>query len=119
MKRISYCFVLLLIRNIAFCQGFNANADNSFVNIDLPKTPESEGIQRYGMIPVNEVNGQPNISFPLYTFKSRFLEVPITLSYDASGIRVNQEATQVGLGFNLLCGGRITLEVRGNADAKV
>lgn len=57
-------------------------------------------------------NGIPNISIPLYTIKGKGVSVPVSLSYDASGITVAQEATSVGLGWVLNAGGHIIQEVR-------
>jgi YD repeat-containing protein len=64
----------------------------------------------------NLYNGQPDISMPLYTLKARGVSVPVSLSYDASGIKVHQEATSVGLGWVLNAGGHIIQEVRDEYD---
>ncbi|MBL7737788.1 MAG: hypothetical protein JNK14_01125 [Chitinophagaceae bacterium] len=116
MKKI--CLLLLLSGYMLphFGQGFNSNHQKSYINIPLPKTPESQSFEKYGAIPIDEYSGTPNITVPLYTVKGRFLEAPLSLAYHASGIKVNQEATWVGLGFDLVCGGRITVETRGNVD---
>jgi len=94
----------------------NTDPTKSPINVNLPRTPESAAFEKYGNIPVNNLTGQANVSIPIYTLKSRLLEAPISLSYDGSGIKVQQEATWVGLGFNLNVGGRITLETRGCVD---
>ncbi len=103
-----------------FINGYTQVSNNDpkmrAINIALPKTPESQGIERYGNIPVNEVTGIPNISVPIYTLRSKFLELPIVLNYNASGIKVRQEASWVGLGFDLIAGGRITVETKGCVD---
>jgi hypothetical protein len=96
-------------------QVSNNDYNKGAINVSLPKTPESAGFEKYGSIPVSELTGSPNISVPLYTLKSQFLEVPITLTY-SPGIKVTQEATWVGLGFDLITGGRITVETRGCID---
>lgn len=96
-------------------QFSNNDFNKGPININLPKTPESAGFEKYGNIPVGELTGTPDISVPIYTLKSRFLEVPITLSY-SPGIKVTQEASWVGLGFDLMTGGRITVETKGCID---
>lgn len=100
----------------AFCQKFNNDYSKSYINISLPKTPESQSFEKYGNIPVDEYSGAANVSVPIYNLKGRFLDIPVSLSYHASGIKVNQEATWVGLGFDLIAGGRITVETKGNVD---
>jgi len=94
----------------------NLEAAKSYVNVNIPKTPESAAFEKYGSVEVNEFTGASNISIPIYILKSRFLECPITLCYQATGIRVNQESSWVGLGFDLIAGGRITVETRGCVD---
>lgn len=96
-------------------QVSNNDFNKGAITVSLPKTPESAGFEKYGSIPVSEVSGSANISVPLYTLKSRFLEVPITLTY-SPGIKVTQEATWVGLGWDLITGGRITVETKGCLD---
>ncbi|MBP1631247.1 MAG: hypothetical protein H6Q15_2140 [Bacteroidetes bacterium] len=83
-------------------------------------SPEVASFIKYGDIPVSEYSGTPNISIPIYTVKSGSLSLPIELSYGASGIQVSQEATWVGLGWNLIAGGCITyLPVGGNDQSNV
>ncbi|MBN1416840.1 MAG: RHS repeat protein [Bacteroidales bacterium] len=82
----------------------------------LPKSPEAAGLGSYGNFLVNEYAGTPAINIPLYTVKIGDIEVPVSLSYNATGIRVNQEATYVGLGWNLIAGGCIIYEPVGGDE---
>lgn len=116
MKRVAILLGLVVSVLFVCGQGFNNNYQKSYINIDMPKTPESQAFEKYGTTPVDENSGVPNISVPLYNVRGRFLEIPISLSYHASGIKVNQEASWVGLGFDINCGGRITVETKGNID---
>ncbi|MGC4037076.1 MAG: hypothetical protein QM764_14045 [Chitinophagaceae bacterium] len=118
MSKIFLFFFILSIGHFNYLYGQMINNDpgKSYLNIALPRSPESQSIEKYGDIPIDEFSGTPAISFPLYTLKSRFLEVPVALSYHASGIKISQEATWTGLGFDILAGGRITVQTRGNID---
>jgi hypothetical protein len=107
---------LFLVLSINGFSQINTDPNQTYINVNTPRTPESAGFEKYGTTQVNEFTGTTNISIPIYTLKSRFLEAPITLSYQATGIRVNQEASWVGLGWDLNAGGRITVEIRGCAD---
>ena len=81
----------------------------------IPSTPESKGFAKYVDTPVSLYTGTPDISVPIYTVKIGKLSLPITLSYHATGIQVSQEATWVGLGWNLIAGGSISyIPVGGN-----
>ena len=79
-------------------------------------TPEAASLGRYGAFQVSEYSGAANISIPLYTVKSGDVSFPINLYYDATGIKVEQDATFVGLGWNLSYGGMISHIVCGKDD---
>ena len=66
-----------------------------------PKSPVLEGFTRYGEIPVNYSTGVPKIEIPLYKIQIGDIEIPITLSYHASGIKVDDVSSEVGLGWVL------------------
>lgn len=81
-----------------------------------PRTPEATAFLKYGEYPINFSSGTPNISIPIYTVNAGGFEMPITLDYHASGIKVKQEATMVGLGWNLNTGAQIILSSRDGID---
>lgn len=82
------------------------------------KSPEAAAFRKYGEYAVNEYTGNPNISIPIYTLSYKDIEIPIILSYDASGIKVDQEASWVGLGWNLMVGGCINYVTAGDVDPR-
>jgi YD repeat-containing protein len=108
-------FLVLFAFSVGAQQPTNADPKMGFYNVTFPKTPESDGIEQVGKIPVNELTGSVDISIPVYNLKGNFLSTPITLSY-RPGIRVTQEASWVGLGWDLDAGGRITVETKGDID---
>ncbi|WP_218824304.1 RHS repeat domain-containing protein [Pontibacter ummariensis] len=55
-------------------------------------------------MPVSEYTGIPSISVPLYQIEVDGVTLPITLSYHAGGVRVDEEASWIGLGWNLSFG---------------
>ncbi|PSD43601.1 hypothetical protein C7E23_16435 [Elizabethkingia anophelis] len=59
-------------------------------------------------IPVNYSTGGINYSLPIYTIKLKNIEIPIQLNYRSSGFQINENATSVGLGWDLEIGGSIT-----------
>ena len=79
-------------------------------------TPEAASLGKYGSYNVSEYSGSPNIKIPLFTISSANVSIPVELYYDASGIKVNQDATFVGLGWNLSYGGCINHIVCGYDD---
>jgi len=94
----------------------NTDPTQGYINVVTPRTPEAAGFEKYGKYDVNEFTGTANIAIPLYTLSSRHLSVPITLDYHPTGIRVSQEASWVGLGWDLMAGGKITVETKGSVD---
>lgn len=79
-------------------------------------SPNAASLGKYADIPVSYHTGVPNISIPIYTIEEGTLSLPITLSYHGSGIRVDEVASWVGLGWSLNTGGMITRMVHGGPD---
>lgn len=79
-------------------------------------TPNTYAFARYGDLPVDYSVGIPQINIPLASIEDRDLRVDVSLSYHASGIKVDQEASWVGLGWSLNAGGMITRHVRNVPD---
>lgn len=82
----------------------------------IPKSPEMKGIERYGEYPVSEYTGIPSINIPLHTIKLKDIDFPISLDYHSTGIQVTQEATWIGLGWNLILGGSVSTISVGSID---
>lgn len=79
-------------------------------------TPNTYAFARYGDLPVDYSTGLPQINLPLTSISDRDIKVDVSLSYYASGIKVDQEASWVGLGWSLNAGGMITCQLRGAPD---
>ena len=84
----------------------------------LPLSPQAAALARYGEYPVSHATGVPDISIPLYNIKLGNFTLPISISYHASGIKVDDVASAVGLGWSLNAGGVIARSVRGLPDLK-
>jgi hypothetical protein len=82
----------------------------------LPPSPLAAAFARYGEIPVDYSTGVPDIQVPLYTIKCGSLELPINISYHGSGIKVQDIASPVGLGWVLNAGGVISRTILGRDD---
>lgn len=82
----------------------------------MPKSPEASAFMKYGGNDINEYTGNPTISVPLYTISYKGVDIPINLSYDGDGVQVAQEASWVGLGWNLNVGGCINYVSQGGND---
>ncbi|WP_142686613.1 hypothetical protein [Chitinophaga polysaccharea] len=115
----SLLVVLLMLVDVIGCIGYSQaqNSPNAyFVPTVFPKSPNVAGMDKYGDYPVNMFSGLPDISIPLYEVVSGDFKMPITLSYHASGFKVNEKAGWAGLGWSVITGGQITRRIMGIAD---
>ncbi len=74
----------------------------------VPPSPGVAAIEKYGSIPTTYYTGLPNVSIPIYTLSSKSISVPISISYHAQGIKVNDISSETGLGWSLNAGGYLT-----------
>ncbi|MCV9387477.1 hypothetical protein [Reichenbachiella ulvae] len=118
MKRVLIAFLFVFfLKAIAFSQ--EPINDPYQEPVFIQTSPEVSAFKRYGEIPVSLYTGVPDISIPLHSVKFKNMEVPISLSYHAGGITVDQEATIVGLGWNLMAGGNITVSAVGARETPI
>ncbi|NJN28668.1 MAG: hypothetical protein HC819_23170 [Cyclobacteriaceae bacterium] len=89
--------------------------DNQFKE-PIPRTPNAASLGKYGDVPVSYHTGVPNISIPIYTVEEGDLSLPISISYHSSGIKVDEVASWVGLGWALNAGGVISRTIMGGRD---
>lgn len=79
-------------------------------------SPTAASLGQYADVPVSLYAGLPQINIPIYDIDMGNYTLPISLSYHASGIKVSQEASWVGLGWALNAGGVITHSIKGTDD---
>lgn len=80
-------------------------------------SPDQAGMIKNVNVPVNLYTGAAAVEVPLYTTSGpAAVQVPVGLQYNASGIKVNEISSVVGLGWHLTAGGSITRVVRGMPD---
>ncbi len=118
--RLGLVFSFVIQSDFVFTQDSGAGAQYAAPKIEdlvkIPNSPEAQAFAKYGKTPVNLYTGSPDISLPIHTLQGRELSLSISLSYDASGLKVEQIATSAGLGWNLNVGGMVTRNVRGLPD---
>lgn len=82
----------------------------------IPKSSEGTSSDQYLNMQVNTAVGVPNISIPIYTLVDKNIKIPISISYNASGVRIDNISTPVGLNWVLNAGGIISRDIMGLAD---
>ncbi len=87
-----------------------------FLPVLAPSSPEAAAFNRYGNYQINYFTGIPDISIPLYDIKVGELNIPVSINYHSSGIKVSDVPSRVGLGWDLQAGGSITRKIMGKPD---
>lgn len=116
--KIKYLLFLSFLVNIlnvfpSFAQEIGD--DISTPNVIMP-SPEVAALAKYVEMPMNHTTGVPEIAIPIHTVKEGDIGLPISLSYYAGGIKVEEEASSVGLGWSLMAGGVVSRMIKGKAD---
>ena len=109
----------VLILKIFFLFALYLNAQDPVpVNYQriVPSTPEASSLGKFGDIPVSYHSGVPQITVPIYSMKVGNFSLPISLDYHASGIKVSEISSDIGLGWALNAGGIISCVINGLPD---
>jgi hypothetical protein len=106
---------VFLFQGVIFSKVYSQDPTNTIGRVSI-SAPTAASLGKYGDIPVSYHTGIPNIDIPVYTIKSGSLSVPVSLSYHASGLKVQEQAGWAGAGWSLNAGGVITRTVKGSAD---
>lgn len=92
-----YLIYILTVLNI-----FKSYSQERFIPLQEIEPPTSIGeFQNYEGSSVSHFKGIVDIKVPIYSIEQDGVSVPIELNYYSKGIQVNQEASWVGLGWNL------------------
>ena len=85
----------------------------------IKPSPQAGEMTKYIDYPMDLSSGLPSINIPLYTISTLNFNIPISISYHASGLKPNEEETGViGLGWNLNAFGMISRSINKDADEK-
>ncbi|WP_276965636.1 hypothetical protein, partial [Chryseobacterium sp.] len=96
---------------------YSLNAQNEHkIRIPSIVSPQAYQMLKYTETPVSYASGLPQISIPIYSYTKDDINLNLSLSYHAKGIKVNEIAATFGLGWNLNGLGEITRNVRGLKD---
>jgi YD repeat-containing protein len=82
----------------------------------IPPAPEAAALFKSTDVPVSLYSGLPGIGVNFYTIKTKELQIPIEINYNARGIQVAEIASRTGIGWALQSGGKISRQIRGSAD---
>lgn len=94
----------------------HAQTDDVYTPKIIPPSPTAASLMKFGDIPVSFYTGSAGVTVPIYTIQNGDISVPINLSYNSTGIRLNEEASWVGLGWALSSGGMISRSIMDKND---
>lgn len=106
----------LIFFGLISLSGFAQEEDPLSLPNYTPPSPEASAITKYSDVTINEHTGMVSKTIPIYTYKAGNLELPISLNYSGSGVKVDDLPTWVGMNWTLSAGGVITRNVRDIAD---
>ena len=109
--KLVYLFIIIFSNYLTI----NAIGNTPFPQV-TPPSSDAAALGKYGQYPVSLYNGLVQIDIPVHTINLPLFSLPISLSYHASGIKVDEIPTPVGLGWVLNAGGVITRTVNGLPD---
>ncbi|TJZ62995.1 hypothetical protein FAZ15_01475 [Sphingobacterium olei] len=101
MNKTFYVLVILMSTLLLRKTCFSQDADKVRIFRPIPQSPRISALSKYINYPTGEASGVPAIDIPLFEIKIRDKVIPITLSYHASGIKVAEKETEVGLGWSI------------------
>ncbi len=114
MKNLGLCLLFSLCMQVSFAQSTGAvnsfsvpSANNAFLGKSVSNA--ETGVDLY--------SGAGQINVPICELPSRDLNIPVSLAYtSARGVRVQEYASYIGLGWQLNAGGCITRVVKSFPD---
>lgn len=119
MKHFIRVFTILLSLLIGIesrADELGPNAGGGIRNDVIITSPQPWTFPIYRSGEQNLYTGTASVNIPIYTYKDPDFEIPVTLCYASNGLKPNQQAGSVGLGWTVLAGGYITRRVVGIRD---
>ena len=116
MKKIIFLVSILLTSTVWGQESVDTSTKNDIQKI-FPTTPETYSLFKAGDFPVDYRTGKLNVSIPLYEIKTRYgVTIPISLTYNTGGIKVDETSGIAGLGWSLSIPNSISVEMHGKND---
>ncbi|WP_443946583.1 hypothetical protein ACJVDH_05590 [Pedobacter sp. AW1-32] len=69
--------------------------------VNMPPTPDAASLVNNVDRPISRYTGTPQIDLPIWSIGLKTFNLPIGLSYNAVGVKVEEEASNVGLNWSL------------------
>ncbi|CAL2080921.1 hypothetical protein [Tenacibaculum sp. 190524A05c] len=119
MRKLTISISMLMLSLLGYGQQSLGNSNSSVTDLPnvIPPSPTVANLMKFEEVPVDTYSGQPNISIPLYAKKlDGGLGFSASLSYNTSGVKIDERSGWTGTGWSLFAGGVISRTVMGIHD---
>ena len=120
MKKI---IMLLSLLSCSIYEDFAQNKVSDFYERTYPPILESctaspvmARLFSYDEFSFRHSTGQVDIQIPIHELTMNYLSIPIGISYNSSGVRIQDNPGIIGYGWSLNCGFKISRSIRGKDD---
>ena len=114
MKLTKYLFLFILFTTPLYFRAQN-NLNNYIPNISVAP-PQVATMSKVNEIPVDIATGRINYSIPIFDIKEGDFTMPINLSYNYSGLLVDETPGYAGVGWTFNIGGAVMHVIKGLND---
>lgn len=111
--------ILIFKHNCFYAQNYKSQIINPVPEKVFSASPDVMAFQKYHITDVNLYTGKTDANIPIFEITSGNINVPISLNYDSSGIKTDDHASSVGLGWVLNAGGNIIRIINDIPDNEV
>jgi len=116
MKKRNILLLLCVLLTTFIAAQINNNGIQPKQLVPFPTSAESYSLSKVEKVPIDYFRGKANISIPIYTISVDGINIPISLSYNTGGIKLNEVSSSVGLGWALNIPGTISQNMVGSDD---
>nr|WP_294988341.1 hypothetical protein [uncultured Sediminibacterium sp.] len=97
---------------------YDESSNQELRKVAIAPGPNASAIGKYGDMPVSLSTGIASIAIPFYTYSApqKGASFNVGLNYHSGGIKVEDMASNVGLGWSLNAGGMVSRTMRGRPD---
>ena len=106
----------LLLFFITTCLSAQIEGTYTRIEQSFPPSPNAASLGTYGNYTINSFTGAPDINIPLLDIQLKKFHLPISLNYQAGGIKVEDMGSWVGTGWSLNTGGSVTRTIVDRPD---
>lgn len=112
MKTLFIIPLLWLLNFSAFAQVPPAMVLPEFIH----PTPEVSSLLKADNLSVNNSTGSPNINIPIGDLTINGIKLPINVSYNSTGVKVDEYSSMIGTGWNCSYGGVVSRTIADKPD---